>query len=100
VGQHFAAPEATIAFDPRWSKPRHRTAGDALINYSIGHRFGSKADICGAQRHVRFTPESGHGGAQKDVGFGPKADMCLYEPYRTLLACEKASIAIKRAAPV
>src|SRR5262249_21657829 len=23
-------------------------------------RFGSKADICSAQRHVRFTPESGH----------------------------------------
>jgi len=23
-------------------------------------RFGSKADICGAKRHVRFTPESGH----------------------------------------
>src|SRR5262249_13939827 len=23
-------------------------------------RFGSKADICGAKEHVRFTPESGH----------------------------------------
>src|SRR5262249_42184574 len=23
-------------------------------------RFGSKADICSAQRHVRFTPGSGH----------------------------------------
>jgi len=23
-------------------------------------RFGSKADMCGAKRHVRFTPESGH----------------------------------------
>src|SRR5262245_25009353 len=23
-------------------------------------RFGSKADMCGAQAHVRFTPESGH----------------------------------------
>ena len=23
-------------------------------------RFGSKADICNAKRHVRFTPESGH----------------------------------------
>ena len=23
-------------------------------------RFGSKADICGAKRRVRFTPESGH----------------------------------------
>jgi hypothetical protein len=26
------------------------------------------------------------GGAQADVGFGPKADMCLYEPYRAVLA--------------
>ena len=23
-------------------------------------RFGSKADMCGAPTHVRFTPESGH----------------------------------------
>src|SRR6516164_10785607 len=23
-------------------------------------RFGSKADICSAKRHVRFTPKSGH----------------------------------------
>ena len=23
-------------------------------------RFGSKADMCGAIRHVRFNPESGH----------------------------------------
>jgi hypothetical protein len=23
-------------------------------------RFGSKADMCGAKGHVRFTPESGH----------------------------------------
>ncbi len=23
-------------------------------------RFGSKADMCGAKRHVRFAPESGH----------------------------------------
>jgi hypothetical protein len=23
-------------------------------------RFGSKADMCGAKRHVRFTPNSGH----------------------------------------
>jgi hypothetical protein len=24
-------------------------------------RFGSKADMCSAKRHVRFTPESGQG---------------------------------------
>ena len=23
-------------------------------------RFGSKADMCSAKRHVRFTPKSGH----------------------------------------
>jgi hypothetical protein len=23
-------------------------------------RFGSKADMCGAKEHVRFSPESGH----------------------------------------
>jgi hypothetical protein len=37
----------------------HRTGK----NYRAGRgnvRFGSKADICGAKGHVRFTPESGH----------------------------------------
>ena len=56
-------------------------------------RFGSKADICAAKDHVRFTPnsdrESGHQqtvmsalppkadmcGAVADVCFGPKADI-------------------------
>jgi len=56
-------------------------------------RFGSKADICNAKRHVRFTPnsdrKSGHQfrvmsalppkadmcGATSDVRFGPIADM-------------------------
>src|SRR5262245_43693656 len=31
----------------------------ALTDTQIVH-FGSKADMCGAKRHVRFTPESGH----------------------------------------
>ena len=26
----------------------------------INVRFGSKADMCSAERHVRFTPNSGH----------------------------------------
>jgi len=30
------------------------------------------------------------GGAQADVGFGPKADMCLYEPYRAVLALRES----------
>jgi hypothetical protein len=42
-------------------------------------RFGSKADICGATSHVRFTPSS-----DRESGFPhkvmsalpPKADMC------------------------
>src|SRR4030095_5700389 len=47
-------------------------------------RFGSKADICTAPAHVRFTPnsdrESGFPqtvmcGAARDVRFGPKADI-------------------------
>ena len=57
-------------------------------------RFGSKADVCVAKPHVRFTPnsdrKSGHRqnamsalppeadvcGANRHVRFGPKADMC------------------------
>jgi hypothetical protein len=60
----------------------------------VNVRFGSKADICGATSHVRFTPncdwKSGHlrfvmsasppkadmCGATRDVRFGPKADSC------------------------
>jgi len=56
-------------------------------------RFGSKADICSAKRHVRFTPNSDSEsglpqtvmsalppkadmcGATRDVRFGPKADI-------------------------
>jgi hypothetical protein len=29
-------------------------------NRTLHVRFGSKADICSAEKHVRFTPESGH----------------------------------------
>src|SRR5262249_20571057 len=35
-------------------------ARDCSVLPSSNVRFGSKADICSAQRHVRFTPESGH----------------------------------------
>jgi hypothetical protein len=38
-------------------KSRRLKAADAAAKYI---RFGSKADICSAKRHVRFTPESGH----------------------------------------
>ena len=31
-----------------------------MIHHAGDVRFGSKADMCGAKSHVRFTPESGH----------------------------------------
>jgi hypothetical protein len=36
------------------------TAQIAKLEGPTDVRFGSKADICSAIRHVRFTPESGH----------------------------------------
>ncbi|MGB8668481.1 MAG: hypothetical protein WCD29_01705, partial [Pseudolabrys sp.] len=42
-------------------------------------RFGSKADMCGAPTHVRFTPNSDRkcGFSQKAMSaLPPKADMC------------------------
>jgi hypothetical protein len=33
-----------------------------LLGLSVDVRFGSKADMCSAKRHVRFTPDSGHSG--------------------------------------
>ena len=38
-------------------------------------RFGSKADMCGAKGHVRFTPNSGHVRCNSDVRFVPIADI-------------------------
>src|SRR5262245_38754234 len=38
-------------------------------------RFGSKADICSAKRHVRFTPESDTGCVLSNVREGPTADI-------------------------
>ena len=35
-------------------------------------RFGSKADICAAKRHVRFTPKSGHNRRIKAVPSCPR----------------------------
>ena len=42
-------------------------------------RFGSEADICGAKRHVRFTPDSDReSGLRQTVmsALPPIADMC------------------------
>src|SRR5215471_2374678 len=52
-----------------------------LVQYGTGPhvRFGSKADICSAQEHVRFTPNSDRksGLPQKLMSaLPPKADMC------------------------
>ena len=35
------------------------TLGKELTREAANIRYGSKADICSANRHVRFTPESG-----------------------------------------
>jgi hypothetical protein len=66
-------------------------------------RFGSKADICGATDHVRFTPNSDRKSgflhkvmsalplkadmcaATSNVGFGPKADITLTAPQKATL---------------
>jgi len=42
-------------------------------------RFGSKADMCGAKRHVRFTPNSDRESRHPQTvmsALHPKADMC------------------------
>jgi len=41
--------------------------------------FGSKADMCGAKRHVRFTPNSDRESGfpqQATSALPPEADMC------------------------
>ena len=51
-------------------------------------RFGSKADMCSAKDHVRFTPESGHVRCNWGVRFVPIADTPLFIrlPRRQVLA--------------
>ena len=39
-------------------------------------RFGSKADMCSAKGHVRFTPKSDAECVHSNVGYGPIADSC------------------------
>src|SRR5262245_37555026 len=52
---------------------RHDSGGRVGLDV----RFGSKADICGAQAHVRFTPNSDIVCVFRQVCFGPKADSCI-----------------------
>jgi len=84
----------------RWQPLLMKVASNVCeTQMSIGYapnpvRFGSKADICGAKRNVRFTPnidreseipqkamsalppKADMCGATRDVRFGPKADIC------------------------
>ena len=77
---------------PRTYQLRLRCASQQTWGANV--RFGSKADMCSAQAHVRFTPNSDPKsglphkvmsalhpkadmcGATRDVCFGPKADLC------------------------
>ena len=40
-------------------------------------RFGSKADICSAKRHVRFTPKSGHVRCNEECPLSAKSGHCM-----------------------
>jgi hypothetical protein len=42
-------------------------ARQKVIPESNNVRFGSKADMCAAISHVRFTPESGHQRRKRNV---------------------------------
>src|SRR5262249_55989918 len=68
------APEAQI----RNGNNPHRSSEGAVSEPSYV-RFGSKADMCSARAHVRFTPnsdrESGHRQTVRSA-LPPKADMC------------------------
>src|SRR5262249_50545170 len=75
----FAFPEA---------QERHRTdlnyqGGRGRLREATDVRFGSKADMCAAKGHVRFTPnsdrESGHRQTVMSA-LPPKADMCGAQP--------------------
>src|SRR5689334_5990058 len=78
--RHFIAhPEAETSngTNLHWCSGRGRPQAPTDV------RFGSKADICGATSHVRFTPnsdrKSGHAGKLVGLLPGPKATSC-YRP--------------------
>ena len=62
------------------TKTTHPAPKMSGIQLRRGHvRFGSKAEICGAKRRVRFSPNSDHeSGLPQTVmsALPPKADMC------------------------
>ena len=53
---------------------RHHRPRDGISARLANVRFGSKADMCGAKRNLRFTPKSGHVSALGDIRFVPIAD--------------------------
>ena len=53
-------------------------------------RFGSKVDIGGRPRHVRFTSESGHGSTPD--GYAPQANPFRYMRHATSLALESVKL--------
>ena len=71
-------------------------------------RFGSKADMCGAPTHVRFTPESGHSLAaplrpNKDVihvlasEYVKKYEQLLAQDIAVIPGCAAPELIVKRA---
>jgi hypothetical protein len=84
------------------SEVKYDASFESLSDESGYVRFGSKADICSAQAHVRFTPNSDRESglpakvmsalppradmcsAVVDVRYGPKADILsvIRSPYR------------------
>ena len=58
----------------RWpcSCPVARGQQLATVERAFNVRFGSKAEMCAAKSHVRFTPESGHW--HSHACFEPEAD--------------------------
>src|SRR5262245_28367477 len=99
--QHFDfAPQNVMHFPHGSLRLRTDAQRTRSMQHNIAYledvRFGSQADMCSAQRHVRFTPnsnrESKHPqtvmsalfpkadvcGANLNVRFGPKADTDIF----------------------
>src|SRR5262249_17779738 len=55
---HFVLRLLSAIFGVERRSPRRRSGSHAGAKRHV--RFGSKADICTAPAHVRFTPKSGH----------------------------------------
>ena len=58
-----------------WAIVMHRVPPGDAYAASPNVRFGSKADMCSAKGHVRFTPKSGHVQCTADVRYVPIADI-------------------------